>query len=406
MKRLAILLLFAACFPFAEQSTAALFFRQGEGWTSEAEDAGQIEATASAQLQKAEALENEGDYKKALGAYRGLVRKFPTSGVAPKTLIKMGAMYEKLGDNDNAYAAYKKYLKVYPRGQEFDEAVAGEFGIGKRYLEGARKRVMGVPTLPSMTRAQEIFEEIVKNAPYSKYAPLSQFNIGLAQEKQGNVTGAIAAYQVVISKYSNDPVAADAQYQIAYTYLDQSRDGSYNQQARTKSREAFEDFIARYPQSEKLAQARDNLKALQGTTTSGSLGVAKFYDKQKNYKAAVIYYNQVIQEQPGTPQAEAATARIEALKNTVGEDALRAGPEKTETGSRARARRKLQAQVETNSRPDYLGPPVIVPDEVAPAKPRLRTAPDALGPLPNVEPPLPQQQEPPLPQADLPKLPQ
>ena len=179
-----------------------------------------------------------------------------------------------------------------------------------------------------------------------------------------------------------------------------------NQQARNKSREAFEDFIARYPQSEKVPQAKENLKALQGTETAGSMGVAKFYDKQKNYKAAVIYYNLVIKEQSAGPDADLAKARIEALKQLVGEDALQAGPERTETGERARARRKLQAQVETNSRPDYLGPPVVVPDEVAPAKPKLRTAPDALGPLPNIEPPLPLQQEPPVPQADLPKLPQ
>jgi outer membrane protein assembly factor BamD len=403
------MLLLAACVAETQQARGALFYRKGEGWSSESEDAGQVEATASAQMKKAEGLEAEGDYKKAIGAYKGLVRKFPTSGAAPQCLMKLGDLYQKLGDNDKAYEAYKKYIAVYPRGTQFDQAVAGEFAIGKAYLEGARKRVMGLPTLSSMARAQEIFEQIIKDAPYSKYAPLAQFNIGLAMQKQEKYSEAVAAYQVVISKYSNDPVAADAQYQIAYTFMDQSRDGAYNQQARNKAREGFEDFIARYPQSEKVAQAKENLKTLQGTETSGSLGVAKFYDKQKNYKAAVIYYNQVLKEQPGSAQADAAKARIEALKTLVGEDALQAGPEKTETGERAKARRKLQAQVDTNSRPDYLGPPVVVPDEVAPKRPKLRTAPDQLGPVPNVEPPLPQAQEPPLPSdntGELPKLPQ
>jgi outer membrane protein assembly factor BamD len=256
-----------------------------------------------------------------------------------------------------------------------------------------------------MSRAKEIFEAIIKTAPYSKYAPLSQFNIGVAEQKQGEYAAAIAAYQKVIAKYPNDPVAADAQYQIAYSYLDQSRSRSYNKQARNKSREAFEDFVARYPQSEKVAQANANLKSLQGAETKGSLSIAKFYDKQKNYKAAVIYYNEVIQNQPGSPDSDVAKARIEALKSLVGEDALQAGPERTETGERARARRKLQAQVQTNSRPDYLGPTVSVPEEKAPGKPKLRTSSDQLGPVPNVEPPLPQQ-EPPIPGNELPKLPQ
>ena len=84
--------------------------------------------------------------------------------------------------------------------------------------------------------------------------------------------------------------------------------------AATKAQDAFEDFLARYPNSEKAAQAQDNLKALQNRENSGSVQIAKYYDKKKNYKAAVIYYNEVIKEQPGTPDAKAAQARIDEMK--------------------------------------------------------------------------------------------
>ena len=50
----------------------------------------------------------------------------------------------------------------------------------------------------------------------------------------------------------------------------------------------------------------------------------------------------------------------------------------------------MQARVDTVSRPDYVGPPVVVPEvETAPGKPKLRTAPDGIAPVPAVEPPLP-----------------
>ena len=83
----------------------------------------------------------------------------------------------------------------------------------------------------------------------------------------------------------------------------------------------------------------------------------------------------------------------EELKEKFGEDALRSAPEKAETGAKAAVRRKLQAKVETSSRPDYYGPPVALPptpDEVAPGRPKLRTSP--IGPVPDVEPPLPGQE--------------
>jgi outer membrane protein assembly factor BamD len=271
------------------------------------------------------------------------------------------------------------------------------FNIGQKFLAGAPRRLLGVKTFPSMVRAQQIFEGIVKAAPFSKWAPLAQFYAGQALEKQRQWDQAIAAYQEVISRYPTDPMAADAQYQIGYVYLVQSRT-AYDKSAATKSQEAFEDFLARYPTSEKAAQAQDNLKTLQNKENSSAVEIAKYYDKNKNYKAAVIYYNEVIQEQPGTPEAKAAETRIDQLRAKVGDTALEAGPEQPETGAKAQEQRRMQAQVATASRSDYLGPPVAeptpvpAPDETAPPKPALRTSPEDLGPQPPaVEPPLPAQ---------------
>jgi len=258
------------------------------------------------------------------------------------------------------------------------------------FLEGKKRKVFGVPLASSMTRAQEMFEGIVKRAPFSKIAPLAQFNLGQCLEKQAKYPEAIDAYQIVATKYPNDAIAVDALYQVGYVLLREAREGSYDAASQQKAREAFEDFISRYPESEKVAQARENLKSLQGGATKGALDIAKFYERTKKYKAAVIYYNEVLKNQPDSPESAIAKARIDHLKQQFGEDALRAGPEKTETGARAKERRKLQARVDTVSRPDYVGPPVVVPEvETAPSKPKLRTSTEGLEPVPAVEPPLP-----------------
>ena len=165
----------------------------------------------------------------------------------------------------------------------------------------------------------------MKTAPFSKWAPLAQFYAGQALEKQRRWDEAIAAYEEVISRYPTDPTAADAQYQIGYVYLVQSRT-AYDKSAATKSQDAFEDFLARYPTSEKAPQAQDNLKALQIKENSNAVEIAKYYDKKKNYKAAVIYYNEVIKEQPGSPEAKAAEARIDAVEGEGGRCRPRAGP--------------------------------------------------------------------------------
>ena len=393
MRKTVILAIITFALPLAfQQAPAALVYRQGEGWSSESENEEPPGKNADEQQRKAEAAENKGDLKRALSAYKTLVRRWSKSDNAPKAQLRIGLPYEKLGIFDTAFDAYGKYISSYPKGDDFDAAVAAQFRIAQLFLQGERQRLLGIPTLASMSRAQLMFESIVKEAPFSKFAPLCQFDIGLAMEKQDKNTEAIAQYQTVLTRYPTDAVAADAQYQIGYVYLMEARRGSNDQSASGNARDAFEDFISRYPTSEKVSQAKDNLNSLSGKDTLNAYDVARFYDKKKNYKAAVIYYNEVIRQDPGSAQSNAAKARIEALKGQVGEDVLRAGPERTETGERAQSRRKLQAQVETAARPDYLGPPVVVPDEVAPdTKPKLRTPPVNVGPVPAVEPPLPQQ---------------
>jgi len=379
-----------------QRAGAVIEYQAGQGWTVEGPNGEEpTEGTASAQLDKAKSLESAGNYKAATAAYHNLVRKFPRSGVAAQAQFKAALMAEKAGDYDLSYAYLKEYLAKYPKGDDFDNAVATQFDIGQKYLEGARRRLFGVKTFPSMVRAQQIFEGIVSAAPYSKWAPQAQFYAGQALEKQGQPVQAIAAYEEVLSRYPSDPTAADAQYQIGYVHLTAAR-LAYDKGEANKAREAFEDFLAHYPNSEKAPQAQDNLKSLQGRDTSGAMSIAKYYDKRKNYKAAVIYYNDVIKGSPGTPDAQVAQTRVDALKSQVGDEALQSGPEKAENGARAQEKRRVQAQIDTASRSDYMGPPVAqptpVPDQVAPPKSQLRSSPDNLSPLPPpVEPELPHQ---------------
>lgn len=371
---------------------AAIVYRSNEGWSVEGDPASTIEGSAAEQMKKAEQFEAAGDVKSALASYRGLLKRYGLSVLAPKAQRKIGILLEREGEYDDAFKAYDTYLSKYPKGDDFESVVESMFKIAKLFLEGEKKKLFGVRVASSMSRAQEMFETIVKRAPFSKWAPLAQFNIGQALEKQQKYIEAIAAYQTAVTRYPNDAIADDAQYQIGYVRLKDYREGSNDQAAAMKARESFEEFINRYPESEKVPQARENLKTLESGSTKGTLDVAKFYDKTGNIKAAVIYYNDVIKSQPDSPESTFAKNRIAELKEKHGEDALRSGPERAETGARASARRKLQARIDTVSRPDYAGPPVASiprPDEVAPSnRPKLRTSPQSIGPA--VEPPLPE----------------
>ncbi len=341
------------------------------------------EDAAAGGLKRAEAAEARGDMGEAAKIYREVLKGGAFTAAAPKAQFKLAKALEQQGDLKGAFNAYKTYTTNYPRGGEFDTVINAQFNIAKTFLGGQKKKVLGVPVGPSYERAEEMFRDIVKFAPFHRLAPLAQFNIGQALEKQDKPQEALGAYQEVITRYPSDPVADDAHYQMGYVKYKETKEGSRDQTSRVQARDAFEDFVNRYPESEKVSQARENLKTLGGTDVKGTLEIAQYYDKTKNYKAAAVYYNEVVRIAPGTPESEKSRKRIDELKGIVGADALRTGPEKAQSGDTALARRRALARVDVASRPDYAGPLVKYPYPTD--RPSMRTTP--LGPI--VEPALP-----------------
>src|SRR3989454_2348201 len=308
---------------FLIQSTdAAVVFRPGEKAKYVAPGEEELNGNAAELFEIGQKAEREGNPKRAIRAYRQLVRKYPRDALAAGAAFRGAVLLEQVHLHLEAASTYRVVVTTYPTSPHFLEAIEAQFRIGEMYLAGKKLKVLGIPMATSMDRAVEIFAAVIRTAPYGKYTARAQFDIGLAREKQGANDAALQAYQAVIDKFPNDPVAADAQYQIGYIWFTATRGGTKDIAATNSARTGFQDFLFRYPNSEKAAQARANLELLEHKETTSSYQVAKFYDKQKYYRAAVIYYNEVIRQQPGSTESNLAKKRIDQLRRKVGEAAL------------------------------------------------------------------------------------
>lgn len=270
----------------------------------------------------AQQAENRGNLKRALSAYKSLMRHHPKDALAPGAVYRAAQLQEQMHMYIQAAQYYRVLVERFPSSPHFDEAIEAQFRIGELYLRGKKQKVLGVPLGSPVERAVEIFAAVVRTAPYGKYTARAQFNIGLAREKEDAVEAALDAYQAVIDKFPNEPVAAAAQYQIGYIWFQAARAGSKDINATAKAKTAFQDFLFRYPNNEKAAQARAYMERLEKRQTSSSFQVAQFYDKQKKYRSAVIYYNEVIRQQPGSKESEEAKKRIDQLRAKLGDTAL------------------------------------------------------------------------------------
>ena len=303
-------------------AAGSVIFRPGEKAKYVAPGEEEMSGNAQELFSKAQEAEKNGDLRRAIKAYRTLVRRHPKDTLAPGSLYRMGQLQEQRHDYLKAAQSYDVLAEKFPKSEHFDESIAALFRIGEMYLTGRKVKILGIPFKASMEEAAKIFAAIVRAAPYGKYAPRALFDIGRAREKQGANEAALASYQSVVEKFPNDPLAVDAQYQIGYIWSQTTRAGTYDPNAAAKARNGFEDFLYRHPNSEKSAQARENLKSLEHKQTSTAFEIARFYDKQTHYRAAAIYYNDDIRQQPDSREGDRAKKRISELRAKLGEAAL------------------------------------------------------------------------------------
>src|SRR5881398_3072310 len=322
---------------FAELGIASFIFEPGKKAKYVAPGEEEMSGDAAELYQVGQNAEKGGDLKRAIRAYKSLVKRHPKDALAPTALYRAAQLQEQTRQYTPAANSYLQLVERYPSSAHFDEAIEGQFRAGEIYLNGKKLKVLGIPVASALDRAVTIFADVVRTAPYGKYTARAQFDIGLAREKQGANDAAIQAYQAVVDKFPNEPIAVDAQYQIGYIWFTAAQTGTKDAAAATNAKTAFQDFLFHYPKSEKAAQARADLDILEHKQTATSYKVAKFYDKQKYYRAAVIYYNEVIRQQPGSEESNEAKKRIDQLRAKFGDAVLQPALPVAQQGSKKKS---------------------------------------------------------------------
>src|SRR6184192_154185 len=334
-----LLVLGVAAFLLPESGKASVVFKPGKKPEYVGADGVEEELSGDAVdlFQIGQAAEKEGNTKRAIRAYKSLVKRHPKDKVAPNALYRAAQLQEQEHLFFAAADSFSQLVEKYPGSPHFDEAIESQFRIGEIYLNGKKLKFLGIPIASALDRAVTIFANVVRTAPYGKYTARAQFDIGLAREKQGANDATLQAYQAVVDKFPNEPIAVDAQYQIGYIWFTASQTGTKDAAAATNAKTAFEYFLFHYPKSEKATQARANLEILEHKQIANSYKVAKFYDKQKYYRAAVIYYNEVIRQQPGSEESNEAKKRIDQLRAKFGDAVLQPALPVAQQGSKKKS---------------------------------------------------------------------
>lgn len=321
-RRFVCLFLITACValvPF--RSPAPLVYTPGEGWTYES--VGSLgkwrRERAKDQLEVAQEAFDKKDYSLSLKAARRVAKVWPLSDYAPQAQYLAGRCYEAKGNDEKAFSEYQKVVERYPKSENVKEVLQRQYTIASRYLDGQWFKLFGtIPAYKSMDRTAGMFEKIVKSGPYSEIAPQAQLRVGAAREKQKHYPEAVTAYERAADRYHDRPViAADALYRAGVAYHKQARTAEYDQGAAAQAIAMFTDFMTLHPNEARVPQAKEAIAALKTEQARGDYQTAQFYEKYNKPGGALVYYNEVLLQDPNSQYATEARQRIEAIKQRM-----------------------------------------------------------------------------------------
>jgi outer membrane protein assembly factor BamD len=300
---------------FPPNCPAPLVWRPGEGWTYE--KGGTTTAkTPQEQLELGKKHQSDKDYDPAISAYRRLIRRWPTAYATQEGRLHLGECLSALEFHYKAFLEYQDLIQKHPNSEFLETALQREFEIGNLFLSGEKHKVWRLQIFSGYEKAIEVFEQIVKTAPFGKLGAEAQLRLGMAYEQLKQYPEAVTAYEKLVERYPQHPLAETAQFAIGVAYGKQAGSADYDATAANKAIAAFQDYLIRYPKSDRVPDVEKQLVSLKQEQGKGLFHIGEFYEKQGNVKAAAIYYNEVIAENPKSSWGIAAQQKVAQLTPT------------------------------------------------------------------------------------------
>ncbi len=252
-------------------------------------------------------------YEEAKREFRKLLKAYPKSAEAAESQYYLGLTEEAQGKLYEAYQAYQLVIDKYPFSERIQEVIEREYKIAEKFMSGEKRKALGV-TLPVENPAIEIFGKVVENSTYGPLAPQAQYKLGLVLKALLRYYEAEEEFNKVVSRYPDSEWVSAAKFQIATCRSSLSKGPDYDQGAAQEAKERFEEFVKEHPDAVLSLDAENNINSIREKEAAASFNIAKFYEKQKAFDSAKIYYNDIINNYADSPWASQAAARLQTME--------------------------------------------------------------------------------------------
>src|SRR5277367_2717398 len=272
-----------------------------------------VKPTPEDQLEYAQSFRDQGNCKKAMAEYKKLIKSYPRAKEPPEAEFFTGQCLEDMNKPYEAYQAYQLVIDKYPFSERAAQIVGLEYNIANHLLENKGRSKWAEVVVGSDDRVIEIFRTVIKDAPYGKYAAIAQYKIGLYFKEKGMYQEARDEFEKTMNDYPNSEWAQASKFQIAMADTSRASDAQHEQKVASVAMDEFNEFVKTHPDSQLTPEAQAQMARLKDKEAENNYVIADFYKKQKNFKAARIYYKEVANNYADTSWGPKALAKLKMI---------------------------------------------------------------------------------------------
>ena len=162
-------------------------------------------------------------------------------------------------------------------------------------------------------RASQLLDQVTDLMAGTEEAEKAQFFRAKAHFLQGNYILSDAYFRTFYTTYPRSPYAEEAMFLQAQSLYEQSPSYEEDQTPTITAIEAYEEFLVRYPTSERAEQANKVLEELYTKLDRKDFNQAQLYYKLRYWRSAAVALDNFLKEHASSPYAEeAAFLRLDA----------------------------------------------------------------------------------------------
>jgi outer membrane assembly lipoprotein YfiO len=245
-----------------------------------------------------------------------------TSPIRDRGLYLLGLANYQYGDRIASFYNFDELMDNYPDSKYFYPALEKQYQIADAFLNGYKRRFLGVPLLSAEDEAVEMLYRIQQRSPGSPLAEKALKRTADFYYADAQYDLASDAYEAFIERYRRSPDTPQVKLKKAFAELAQFHGTKFDPTPVINARTQLEELAVEHPDLAKQENVQAVIDRIDAALARKVYQNAHFYLRTHEPRAAAYNFRYLIKNYPDSPEAAKAKTDLAKLPESA-----KTGPE-------------------------------------------------------------------------------